>query len=95
MRFEAGNRRAERMDAREREPGTRGPTPLEIALVRKLGSKVRLTQADFLDMRGVEVKRTVDPRDASVTLEVVAKARTIDLVRRQDGSYGVDPYGGL
>lgn len=108
MRYFRSRQRAHGMDY---EPGNRrhgygttetrgtGPTALEIALVRKLGNKVRLYSRDFLDVRDCTVHRTEDPTDDSVILEVRdkndARGKLIDLVRQPDGSYGVDQYAGL
>lgn len=101
--FEGGNRRHWQGPGRgydaEMSSGVRGPTALEIALVRKLGGKVRLYNADFANIRRYVVHRTEDPSDDSVILEVRDKSdardRTIELVRQPDGRFAVDQYGGL
>lgn len=89
-----GNRRSETSSE-----GYRGPTKLEIALVQKLGGKVRLYNRDFDDVMNVTVHRTEDKTDDSVILEVRhkndARDKTIDLVRQPNGSYAVDQYQGL
>lgn len=94
--FQSGNRRHAET---ETSSGYRGPTMLEIALVRRLGNKVKLFQDDFVNIREYEVHRTEDRIDDSVTLEVRdkrdARGKTIDLVQQRDGRYAVDHYQGL
>lgn len=96
--FEGGNRRHGYAETSS-DGGYRGPTALEIALVRKLGNKVRLFSEDFDRIRDFTVHRTEDQTDGSVILEVRDKSdardKTITLTRLPNGSYGVDQYEGL
>lgn len=102
--YHAGNRRhaADRdfdWGATAQAEGFRGPTALEIALVRKLGSKVRLNSEDFARIEQFSVHRTEDKVTGDVILEVRdkndARGKLVDLVRQPNGSYAVDQYAGL
>lgn len=93
--FQPGNRRHRETHD---DTGTRGPTALEIALVRKLGGKVRLDPSDFDRIRDFTVHRTVDQATEDVILEVRdkndARGALIEMVRCPDGSYAADPWHG-